>query len=255
VLVTGPTGSGKTTTLYAGLQRLNGPDRKIVTVEDPVEYMLPGVNQIQVNQRIGLGFATILRSVLRHDPDVIMVGEVRDVETARIAVQAALTGHLVLSTLHTNSAAGAITRLIDMGVESYLLTSTLRAIVAQRLVRTLCPHCRAPYAETAAVLRAIGAMGEAAGTPTASKDSRPVLYRAKGCERCGGTGYLGRSSVAEVLPLSERVRRMVLERSDAIEIERAARAEGMRTMREDGLAKALAGQTTLEEVLRVTQAE
>ncbi len=256
MLVTGPTGSGKTTTLYAGLQRLNGPERKIVTVEDPIEYQLPGVNQIQVNQRIGLGFANVLRSVLRHDPDVIMVGEIRDVETARIAVQAALTGHLVLSTLHTNNAAGAITRLVDMGVETYLLTSALRAIVAQRLVRTLCPHCRTPYAESAAALRAIGIATEAAGAATAAKDPRqPVLYRAKGCERCGGTGYLGRSSVAEVLPLSERIRRMVLERADAVEIERAARAEGMRTMREDGLAKALAGQTTLEEILRVTQAE
>jgi general secretion pathway protein E len=247
VLVTGPTGSGKTTTLYAGLQRLNGPERKIVTVEDPVEYQLPGVNQIQVNPRIGLGFATILRSVLRHDPDVIMVGEIRDVETARIAVQAALTGHLVLSTLHTNSAAGAITRLVDMGVEPYLLTSALRAIVGQRLVRTLCPHCRAPHAEPAAALRAIGV----AADPT----RQPALCRARGCERCGGTGYLGRSSVAEVLAVGERIRRLVLERSDAVEIERAARAEGMRTMREDGLAKALAGQTTLEEVLRVTQAE
>ncbi|MCC7046310.1 MAG: type II secretion system ATPase GspE [Alphaproteobacteria bacterium] len=256
VLVTGPTGSGKTTTLYAGLQRLNGPERKIVTVEDPVEYQLPGVNQIQVNQRIGLGFASILRSVLRHDPDVIMVGEIRDVETARIAVQAALTGHLVLSTLHTNSAAGAITRLIDMGVENYLLTSSLRAIVAQRLVRTLCPHCRTPYAESAAALRAIGLAAEAAGAPAAAKGARPpVLYRAKGCERCAGSGYLGRSSVAEVLPITDRIRRLILERSDAIEIERAARGEGMRTMREDGLAKALAGQTTLEEVLRVTQAE
>jgi len=254
LLVTGPTGSGKTTTLYAALQRLNGPDRKIVTVEDPVEYQLPGVNQIQVNPRIGLGFANILRSVLRHDPDVIMVGEIRDVETARIAVQAALTGHLVLSTLHTNSASGAVTRLIDMGVEPYLLTSALRAIVAQRLVRSLCPHCRAPFTESAEALRLVGvtADGINAATRTAK---RATLFRAKGCEKCGGSGYLGRSSVAEVLPISERVRRLVLERADVVEIERAARAEGMRTMREDGLAKAQAGQTTLEEVLRVTQAE
>jgi len=275
LLVTGPTGSGKTTTLYAGLQRLNGPERKIVTVEDPVEYQLPGISQIQVNPRIGLGFPSILRSVLRHDPDVIMVGEIRDAETARIAVQAALTGHLVLSTLHTNSAAGAVTRLIDMGVETYLLTSAVRAIVGQRLVRTLCQHCRSPYAEAPEALRALGLTAEAAtamaavavaagagsagavgaGAGAAARGRRPVLYRAKGCERCGNTGYLGRSSVAEVLPLGDRIRRLVLERADVLEIERTARADGMKTMREDGLAKALAGQTTLEEVLRVTQAD
>ncbi|MCK6449766.1 MAG: type II secretion system ATPase GspE [Alphaproteobacteria bacterium] len=259
VLVTGPTGSGKTTTLYAALQRLNGPERKIVTVEDPIEYQMPGVNQIQVNPRIGLGFANILRSVLRHDPDIIMVGEIRDVETARIAVQAALTGHLVLSTLHTNSAAGAITRLVDMGVESYLLTSALRAIVAQRLVRTLCPHCRVAYSETSEMLRAVG-LAPAPLPPeplslAAVRARRPVLYRAKGCGQCNGGGYVGRSSVAEVLPMTESIRRLVLDRVDAPEIERAARAEGMRTMREDGLAKAVDGQTTLEEVLRVTQAE
>jgi len=240
---------------------LNGPERKIVTVEDPVEYQLPGVNQIQVNPRIGLGFPNILRSVLRHDPDVIMVGEIRDSDTARIAVQAALTGHLVLSTLHTNSAAGAVTRLVDMGVETYLLTSAVRAIVAQRLVRTLCPHCRAPYAEAPEALRALGLGAEsvaasAPGTPAStSRVRRPVLYRAKGCERCGNSGFLGRSSVAEVLPIGDRIRRLVLERADVLEIERTARADGMKTMREDGLSKALAGQTTLEEVLRVTQAD
>jgi general secretion pathway protein E len=249
VLVTGPTGSGKTTTLYAGLQRLNGPERKIVTVEDPIEYQLPGVNQIQVNPRIGLTFATLLRSVLRHDPDIIMVGEIRDVETARIAVQAALTGHLVLSTLHTNSAAGAVTRLIDMGVESYLLTSALRCIVAQRLVRTLCPDCREEAVEAPETLRALGIM------PDDRSRGRPHVYRAGGCARCGNSGYLGRSSVAEVLPLGETVRRLILQHADATAIERTARAEGMKTMREDGLAKALAGQTTVEEVLRVTQAD
>jgi len=249
VLVTGPTGSGKTTTLYAGLQRLNGPERKIVTVEDPIEYQLPGVNQIQVNPRIGLTFAASLRSVLRHDPDIIMVGEIRDVETARIAVQAALTGHLVLSTLHTNSAAGAITRLVDMGVESYLLTSALRCIVAQRLVRTLCPDCRQAAAEAPEALRALGIM------PDDQRRGRPHVYRAKGCARCGNSGYLGRSSVAEVLPLTETMRRLILQHADAATLERTARAEGMKTMREDGLAKALAGQTTVEEVLRVTQAD
>ena len=249
LLVTGPTGSGKTTTLYAALQRLNGVERKIVTVEDPVEYQLPGVNQIQVNPRIGLSFANVLRSVLRHDPDIIMVGEIRDVETARIAVQAALTGHLVLSTLHTNSAAGAITRLIDMGVESYLLTSALRCIVAQRLVRTLCPECRAPHTETPETLRALGI------TPDDMRQGRPHLYRAKGCERCSGSGYLGRNSVAEVLPVDETMRRLILQHADAQTLERTARSDGMKTMREDGLAKALAGQTTVEEVLRVTQAD
>jgi len=249
LLVTGPTGSGKTTTLYAALQRLNGPERKIVTVEDPVEYQLPGVNQIQINPRIGLNFATMLRSVLRHDPDIIMVGEVRDVETARIAVQAALTGHLVLSTLHTNSAAGAITRLIDMGVEPYLLTSALRCIVAQRLVRTLCPDCRQSASEAPETLRALGIM------PDDLAKGRPHVYRAKGCAKCIDTGYLGRSTVAEVLPLSETMRRLILQHADASALERTARAEGMKTMREDGLAKALSGQTTIEEVLRVTQAD
>jgi general secretion pathway protein E len=249
LLVTGPTGSGKTTTLYAALQRLNGPERKIVTVEDPVEYQLPGVNQIQVNPRIGLTFASVLRSVLRHDPDIIMVGEIRDVETARIAVQAALTGHLVLSTLHTNSAAGAVTRLIDMGVEPYLLTSALRCIVAQRLVRTLCPDCRYPAAETPDTLRSLGIM------PDDLSEGRPHVYRAKGCSQCGGSGYLGRGSVAEVLPIGDTMRRLVLQHADATTLERTARAEGMKTMREDGLAKALSGQTTIEEVLRVTQVD
>ncbi len=245
-LVTGPTGSGKTTTLYAALQQLNTAERKIVTVEDPIEYQLPGINQIQVKPRIGLGFANILRSVLRHDPDVIMIGEIRDLETARIAVQASLTGHLVLSTLHTNNAASAVTRLADMGVEPYLITSTVRGILAQRLLRTLCAACRQGYQESPEMIGALGLDRLGAGTV-------PALYRTQGCAQCGGTGYAGRTSVSELLLVSEAVRALVLDSADAHDIEKAARAEGMERMREDGLRQVLAGVTTVEEVLRVTQ--
>ncbi len=242
ILATGPTGSGKTTTLYAALQRLNTPGRKIVTVEDPVEYQLPGVTQVQVRPEIGLGFASVLRSVLRHDPDIIMIGEIRDLETAQIAVQAALTGHLVLSTLHTTDAPSALTRLADMGVEPYLITSAVRGILAQRLLRTLCPECRTPVPDGAALLADLGYDGADA-----------ELYAAAGCDACHGSGYQGRICAAELLPLDDALRARVLARDDTPALTRAAHGSGMVTMRQDGLAKAARGLTTLEEVLRVTQ--
>jgi general secretion pathway protein E len=245
LLVTGPTGSGKTTTLYTCLQRLNSPEKKLFTVEDPVEYQLDGVNQIQVKPQIGLAFAQVLRSILRQDPDIIMIGEMRDLETAQIGIQAALTGHLVLSTLHTNSAAASVTRLLDMGVEDYLVTSTITGILAQRLVRKLCTECREPYTalpELAAQLRIVTA------------DAAPVtLFRARGCESCRSTGYLGRVGVMEFLVMTDALRRQVLRHAEAGEIHRIAAEEGMRTMYEDGIRKALAGITSIEEVLRVTR--
>jgi general secretion pathway protein E len=246
VLVTGPTGSGKTTTLYASLVRLNRTERKILTVEDPIEYQLDGINQIQVKQGIGLSFANVLRSFLRHDPDIIMVGEIRDGETAEIAVHAALTGHLVLSTLHTNSAASSITRLLDMGVDDYLITSTVNGISAQRLVRTLCPHCREPY-------RAIPELIEQLGLRRYSPASDVTLYRAVGCEECHGTGFFGRTSLLETLVMSDALSRLILRHAEANEIHRAAMQEGMGTMYDDGMSKALAGVTTIEEVLQVTR--
>jgi general secretion pathway protein E len=245
LLVTGPTGSGKTTTLYASLVRLNTADKKILTVEDPIEYQLDGINQVQVKQNIGLGFAHVLRSMLRHDPDIIMVGEIRDGETAEIAVQAALTGHLVLSTLHTNNAASSITRLLDMGVEDYLLTSTVNGVVGQRLVRTLCPHCRRPEPALPEIVQQLGLRRYADG------DIR--LHHPVGCEECRGTGFFGRSSIFETMVLSDEIRRLILRRAEANELQRAAVAEGMRTMYDDGMLKALAGETTVEEVLRVTR--
>ncbi|MBV8168343.1 MAG: type II/IV secretion system protein, partial [Alphaproteobacteria bacterium] len=244
ILVTGPTGSGKTSTLYAALQRLNSTERKILTAEDPIEYQLPGVNQIQVRPAIGLGFATLLRSLLRQDPDVLLVGEIRDLETARIAVQASLTGHLVLSTVHTNDAPSTITRLIDMGLEPYLLTSVLRGVLGQRLVRTLCTACREPYAPAPELTERLGLDKLAAGTPT--------LHRAVGCATCGGTGYHGRTVIAELLLPDDRLNRAVLGAIDAPSLRAAAAASGMTDLRTDGLKKALAGITSLEEVLRVT---
>jgi general secretion pathway protein E len=246
LLVTGPTGSGKTTTLYTGLLELNTRQRKILTIEDPVEYQLAGVNQAQVKPQIGLTFASALRSFLRQDPDVMMVGEIRDLETAQVAVQAALTGHVILSTLHTNDAASAITRLLDMGVEDFLLTSTINGVVSQRLVRTLCPHCREPYE----VLPELAGRMQIA--PRA--DGRPnILYRAKGCGQCGGTGYFGRSSIVEVLTMNDALRQLVLSRADTGAIRARAAASGMRTMHMHGMTKALAGQTSVEEVLRATR--
>jgi len=246
LLVTGPTGSGKTTTLYASLARINTADRKILTVEDPVEYELEGINQVQVKPKIGLTFASALRSLVRQDPDIILIGEIRDLETAEIAGQAALTGHKVLSTLHTNDAASSITRLMDMGVEDYLVTSTVNGIVAQRLVRSLCMSCREAkpiWPELAAQLR-----DHVDVDLMALKIHQPV-----GCERCDGTGYRGRTSIHEILVMTEAIRRLVLRHAEATEIQKAAIAEGMRTMFQDGLDKVVAGVTTIDEVLRVTR--
>jgi len=245
-LVTGPTGSGKSTTLYAALRVLNTGERKILTVEDPVEYYLDGINQMQVKSQIGLTFAGALRSIVRQDPDVIMVGEMRDHETADIAVHAALTGHLVLSTLHTNDAASSLGRLLDMGVEDYLLTSTVIAILAQRLVRRLCPHCREAY-KPSTVLSERWRLAERSG------GEEPRLYRAVGCPQCGGTGYQGRTAIGELLQMSDAVRDLVLSRTDAGRIAAQARKEGMISLFDDGLGKALSGVTSVEEVLRVTR--
>ena len=246
LLVTGPTGSGKTTTLYTSLLRLNTGERKILTVEDPIEYQLEGINQVQVKPQIGLGFANVLRSFLRQDPDVIMIGEIRDLETAEIAVQAALTGHKVLSTLHANDAATTITRLLDMGVEDYLLTSTVNGVVAQRLVRTLCGDCREPRP-------VLPEMAEQLQLGRVTNSDPITLYQAAGCEHCNGSGYLGRTGLLELLVLSDPIRRLILQRAEAHEIKRAAVDAGMRTMYRDGVYKVLAGPTTLEEVLRVTR--
>jgi len=247
VLVTGPTGSGKTTTLYAALTAMNGPERKILTIEDPVEYRLAGVNQTQVAPQIGLDFAAALRSFLRQDPDVMMVGEIRDLETAQIAVQAALTGHTLLSTLHTNSAASTITRLVDMGVEPFLIATTLNAVLAQRLVRRLCPSCAEPFEPTPELLAPLLSAGAAAGIRR--------LFRPRGCAACDGAGFRGRIAILELLVTSEEISGLILARADARRIERAAIAEGMRPMLEDGLIKAQEGRTTLEEVLRATREE
>ena len=246
MLVTGPTGSGKSTTLYAALKHLNTPERKILTVEDPVEYNIEGINQMQVKPQIGLTFANALRSIVRQDPDVIMIGEMRDKETAAIAVQSALTGHLVLSTLHTNDAPGSITRLLDMGVEDYLLTSTVHAVLGQRLVRTLCPHCREAYTPTDEVVMRLG-LRRYAG------DKAITLYRAVGCEHCGNSGYSGRNAIVELLVMTDAIKQLILRHSDAGEIARVAAEAGMHSMLDDGLRKAVVGITTIEEVRRVTQ--
>ncbi len=247
VLVTGPTGSGKTTTLYTALTELNSPDRKILTVEDPIEYRLEGINQIATKPQIGLGFANVLRSILRQDPDVIMVGEIRDLETAQIAVQAALTGHLVLSTLHTNSAAATVTRLLEMGVESYLLNSTLAGIIAQRLVRRICHQCRRPHPLSDDMIHELGIADLA--------KPGDGLYEAVGCDACGTTGYTGRLCVTEILTVNDAIKSTILKNASEADIERAAMEGGMRTMYRDGMVKALAGETTVEEVLRVTREE
>ena len=243
-LVTGPTGSGKSTTLYGSLRRLNTMDKKVITVEDPVEYQLPGVNQIHVNPQIGLTFAAGLRHIVRQDPDIIMIGEIRDLETAEIAMRAALTGHLVFSTLHTNDAPSAVTRLTDMGVEHYLVSSSLVAVLAQRLVRVLCPECRKPYAADGDELRKEGWEG-ASGPST--------LYRAEGCAHCAHTGFVGRVGIFEFMELDEGIRREIVARADASTLRATARERGMRSLKEDGWLKIASGQTTVEEVLRVTQ--
>lgn len=245
LLVTGPTGSGKTTTLYTALSKINTPGVKIITVEDPVEYQLEGINQIQVKPQIGLDFANALRSIMRQDPDVIMIGEMRDLETCRIAIQSALTGHLVLSTLHTNSAAGGVTRLLDMGVEDYLLGSTVNGILAQRLVRRLDPETATPYEAPPEVIEQFEL--------EKYTDERPIRLWKPGSSASNPTGYRGRRAIMEFLVISDALRRLIMQHADASEIERQARAEGMRTMYEDGIAKAVAGVTTIEEVLRVTQ--
>ncbi|MET0065260.1 MAG: ATPase, T2SS/T4P/T4SS family [Candidatus Thiodiazotropha sp.] len=242
VVVTGPTGSGKTTTLYAALNYLNRPERKILTVEDPVEYNIEGVNQIQVKPGIGLGFGEALRSIVRQDPDVIMIGEIRDRETARIAVQSALTGHLVLSTLHTNDAAGSITRFIDMGVEPFLLTSTVNAVIAQRLVRNLCTHCKQPYQPPPAIAERLSGYSDS-----------PKLFKAVGCEHCGGSGYRGRSAIIEMIEMSDELQALILKGSDKHALAACAKRQGALSMYENGLLKVVHGITTLEEVLRVTQ--
>jgi general secretion pathway protein E len=269
LFVTGPTGSGKTTTLYAALSRINSPDKNILTIEDPVEYQLRGIGQIQVNPKIGLTFAHGLRSVLRHDPDVILVGEVRDVETAEIAIQAAMTGHLVFSTLHTNDAASAVTRLIDMGIEPFRIASVIRAIMAQRLVRVLCSECKEGYRPPEEALRDAGILPEGAihvgdwvgySTEVGSTETLgelplrgQLIYRAKGCPACSGTGYRGRTGIYEILMVTDSIRQLIMRKADSTTIARKALEEGMKTLREDGARKVIEGITTLEELARVTQ--
>jgi len=278
-LVTGPTGSGKTTTLYSCLARINTPDLNILTIEDPVEYQLAGISQVQVQPKIELTFASGLRSFLRHDPDVIMVGEIRDVETAEIAIQASLTGHLVLSTIHTNDAATGITRLVDMGVQPFLVASSLVALQAQRLVRRVCPACAQTIRPQASELSDVGIDPERffAGelslrAPLIDAEGLPMplapapgrvlpppgmLFVANptGCERCSSTGYSGRTGLYEVLLINEDIRRLAIRNADSSQIKQAAIAHGMRTLRDDGAHKVLCGTTTLEEVLRVTAEE
>ncbi len=242
ILVTGPTGSGKTTTLYSVLSELNSPVYNIVTVEDPVEYQLPGVNQVAVNAGVGLDFSTALRSILRQDPDIVMIGEIRDNETADIAVKAALTGHQVLSTLHTNDAAGAITRLDDMGIEPFLISSSVLLTCAQRLVRRICTNCREEYRPEPELLERMGLDPQA----------DTIFFRGGGCDRCKGRGYLGRAAILEVLPVSESIRRLIIKRASAAVLKNQAVTEGMKTLRQAGIDKAYEGITTLEEVWRLT---
>ena len=249
VLVTGPTGSGKTTTLYAVMNRINSPDKKIVTVEDPVEYQLDGINQIQVKPKIGLTFASALRTILRQDPDIILVGEIRDAETAEIAIQSALTGHMVFSTLHTNDAPSAITRLQEMGVEAYLLASCLLGVLAQRLVRVICPHCKEPYPMDEELYNELIDEMSGADVPRSLPEE---VYRGRGCAHCANTGYSGRTGIYELLKVDEEIRRKIVRGEDSASIKQSAKANGMRTLKEDGLQKVLLGQTTFEEVLRVS---
>jgi general secretion pathway protein E len=235
-LVTGPTGSGKSTTLYSALKRINLPDKKIITIEDPVEYQMDGINQIHVNPQIGLTFAAGLRHIVRQDPDVIMVGEIRDRETADIAIRAALTGHLVFSTLHTNDAPSAITRLTDMGVENYLITSSLVAVLAQRLVRVICPQCRVP-----------------AGLALSPDGESVETFRGAGCPECNGTGYTGRMGIFEMMDVNDEIRKLIMNNADASALTTAARRQGMHNLREDGWRKIREGVTTVQEAMRVTQ--
>ncbi len=245
ILVTGPTGSGKTTTLYAALQSINSPEVNIITIEDPVEYQIEGISQIQVNPKIDLTFAKGLRSIVRQDPDVVLIGEIRDLETAEIAIQSSLTGHLVFSTLHTNDAASAVTRLIDMGIESYLVTSSVIAIIAQRLVRVLCPKCKEPYIPDEESLANLGL--------DKSRIEGKVFYRKGGCAACMNTGYRGRTAIFEILILDEAMKRLILKTSDSNQIQQEAVRRGMATLLADGARKVVEGTTTVEEVFRVTR--
>jgi type IV pilus assembly protein PilB len=244
ILVTGPTGSGKSTTLYATLNVVNKPEVNIITVEDPVEYRLPGVNQVQVNPKAGLSFAAALRSILRSDPDIVLIGEIRDHETAQIAVEASLTGHLVLATLHTNDAPSAVTRLTEMGIEPFLVGSALDCVLAQRLARRLCSKCKEPFVPTPEQLESIG-FAQYPGDPV------PSFYRPVGCSSCSKTGYKGRLALHEVMSVSDSIERLTVERESSSKIMQTATAEGMRTLREDGLLKAASGITSLDEIFRV----
>lgn len=247
ILVTGPTGSGKTTTLYAALNRIHTEEKNIITVEDPIEYQLKGIGQMQVNPRIGLSFASGLRSILRQDPDVIMVGEIRDLETAEIAMQASLTGHLVLSTLHTNDAPSALVRLIDMGIEPFLVASSLTIVLAQRLVRTLCPYCKKSYPPSDVEKSYVESSLKSAWEPSFE------LFRSEGCDKCNGRGYFGRTGIFELLVIDNEIRPLITDKVNAQSIKNIAVSRGMKTLRQDGIEKVINGVTTLEEVLRVTQ--
>lgn len=247
LLITGPTGSGKTTTLYACLNYINRPDRKIITVEDPVEYQLSGVNQVQVREDIGMTFAHALRSILRQAPNIVMIGEIRDKETASIATEASLTGHLVFSTLHTNDAPSAVTRLLDIGVKPFLVASSLRAVMAQRLVRCVCDNCKETYAAPERELRLLG--------PAAKLMTGSALYRGRGCNKCSLTGYYGRKGIFEIFTVTEEIQRMIYNKVPSTELRVRARENGMRTLREDGLRKTAAGVTTIEEVMRNTMGD
>lgn len=265
VLVTGPTGSGKTTTLYAALSIINSPDKNIITIEDPVEYNLKGIGQIQVNRKIGMTFASGLRSIVRQDPDVILVGEIRDLETAEIAIQSALTGHLVFSTLHTNDSPGAVTRLVDLGVEPYLITSSVKAIAAQRLVRVLCPHCKSGYlpdagecnllniSENGVDMHGSYALQNYEKAKSSLLNGRQQIFRPKGCSQCFGTGYAGRQAIFEIMEIDDVIKNIILTTSDANQIKNSAIGQGMTTLRQDGISKVLQGITSMEEVVRVTQ--
>lgn len=248
ILVTGPTGSGKTTTLYACLAKINSPVRNIITVEDPVEYQLGGIGQIQVNSKVGLTFAAGLRAILRQDPDVVMVGEIRDRETAEIAIQASLTGHLVFSTLHTNDAAGAVTRLVDMGVEPFLVASSVVCMMAQRLVRNLCPHCKKPVVPTESELRQLGFTRERFLEVTPGH-----VYAPTGCQECLDTGYMGRTGIYELLVVDDEIRQLIMDNIDSNSIKKRAIGKGMLTLRDDGARKVMLGDTSIAEILRVTQ--
>jgi general secretion pathway protein E/type IV pilus assembly protein PilB len=247
LLVTGPTGSGKTTTLYACLGQINKPDRKIITVEDPVEYQMSGVNQVQVNRDVGLNFSSALRAILRQAPNIVMIGEIRDAETADIAMEAALTGHLVFSTLHTNDAPSAVTRLLDIGVKPFLVASALRAAMAQRLVRCICEHCRERHTVTAREMKMLG--------DAARETAKGEIYRGRGCTVCGLSGYKGRKGIFEIFMVDDSIQRMIFDHLPATDLRARAREMGMRTLREDGLLKVVSGMTTLEEVLRATMGD